>query len=843
VTAEASPVGGLGSAGPISWTAAVELDGNGDGINDTLLSFESEEPVEIPCNYILDPNRQLGMQVHLPILNYIGNDDRCNTWIEVQAVGPDPMKAVLVTWGEPGFCPPQAAGPLKVECTGLLKPGSTWNLFTDQIPTGSKSGMLFKFSAKQLSDVGLDATFGYDDILADLMCETLFFGVVGDADDYRRFKKAYNEGSDFAGIPQDIASGAKDGGILAVDVLRDCPGDVTAGVRVTSKYNGLAGSHLGTYDPVYGGYGYYVPLVYADKAGFNSWIYIQNGGLECSSVEIWFKDQEECLRARICEVSTLAPGETLQFDPNDCVSQFQGSAWIRTSQPMAVAVDIVGRDVLMTYVGEPAEINYTFDPAEAAATEGNQVAFGPLIYSEYQGWDSGVQVQNLSTQLNAKVKVYFLDKSGEVITTLVDWICPRGSQTFFLPVVADLPGNWVGSMRVESQEWVTPGGPLVAAPNIVGVATLIKYSDAQRTETREAIAYNLLPEHKIFDWQIGLGAGGLSTGVGLIAIPSLLKDLQGTGVTSELAIANIVPKPGFTDFAIYLFDQNGLLDYVCEKLNEKQVEYIDLQTWGYVNGGYKGSAIISAVYWEHDVFADDGRFLRNLVGLGAVAVERSKTMLGTDIGGDEAAGDRGIPFKQSDIKDHEFHFGFSTEAPPLCPGVPDNIRAKPGEGPTCIEPAFGDGLTALWGNNPPCPVPLFFTVGVCTGTGSTPQTFADENPDYNWDGTDGQILTYLNCSTGVETVTMGNTPCAGGSPYGELIAVYQTEDGAPDPFNPSAVCTNNVFPLNPNTSGFCETMYGACDYELNPGEYQVLWQTDLIGGQCAAPFMYNMNLK
>ena len=64
----------------------------------------------------------------------------------------------------------------------------------------------------------------------------------------------------------------------------------------------------------------------------------------------------------------------------------------------------------------------------------------------------------------------------------------------------------------------------------------------------------------------------------------------------------MVPKPGFTDFAIFIYDQNGLLDYVCQKLNEKQVEYINLQTWGYVNPGFKGSAIISATFWEHDVF-------------------------------------------------------------------------------------------------------------------------------------------------------------------------------------------------------------------------------------------------
>ena len=79
----------------------------------------------------------------------------------------------------------------------------------------------------------------------------------------------------------------------------------------------IAAAHLGMYDPVFGGYTYYVPLLYADKAGYNAVMYIQNGGLECSSIEIWFKAQDDCLRARICEVSTLAPGETIQIDPND----------------------------------------------------------------------------------------------------------------------------------------------------------------------------------------------------------------------------------------------------------------------------------------------------------------------------------------------------------------------------------------------------------------------------------------------------------------------------------------------------------------------------------------------
>jgi hypothetical protein len=679
-----------------------------DGISES--SQSTETCIDIFCPAGVDPNQQLGAQVHLPILNFQGQNDVCRTWIEVQNIGDEFSKAALVTWGEPGFCPPQCAGPLKVECSGLLKPGSTWNFLGAQVPSGSKSGILFSFTARQLSEIGVD--LGFDDITADVLCETLFFGVVGDCDDYRRFKKAYNEGLEFAGIPLDDARG----GLLAVEVLRHCPGDVTPGVEVSSKYGGIAGTHLGMYDPVFGGYAYYVPLVYAQSNGYNAMLYIQNGGLECSSVEIWFKEQDDCLRARICEIFALAPGETFQFDPNDCVGpNFQGSAWLRSSQPMGIAVDLIGHDVLMTYIGEPSELNYTFDPEKATFTQGNQVVFGPLVYSEYQGWDSGIQVQNLSSVHAAKAKVYFLDRSGDIITTLIDWICPRGSQTFFLPVVADLPGTWVGSVRVESQEWWSPGDPIVLPPNLVAIATLIKYTDAARSDTSEAIAYNMLPEHKIFDWQIGDGTfGGTHGGVGLIAIPSLLKDLPGTGVTTEVAIANVVPKPGFTDFAIFIYDQNGLLDYICEKLNEKQVEYIDLETWGYINPGFKGSAVISAVFWEHDVFDSHGNFVRNLLGLGAVMVERTGTRLGEDIPGDEAAGTAGIPFAESELEDNEFAFDFEGPAAPLCPGVGN--RPAPGDcadtsvqfdiGPETGAPPptlGGFSMTAF----PPDPQPLF----------------------------------------------------------------------------------------------------------------------------------------
>ena len=76
---------------------------------------------------------------------------------------------------------------------------------------------------------------------------------------------------------------------------------------------------------------------------------------------------------------------------------------------------------------------------------------------------------------------------------------------------------------------------------------------------------------------------------------------------------NLVAKPGFTDFAIFVYDQNGLLDYVCEKLHDRQVEYIDLATWGWISPNFNGSMVVSATYWEHEVFDPEGKIVRNTV--------------------------------------------------------------------------------------------------------------------------------------------------------------------------------------------------------------------------------------
>ncbi len=159
------------------------------------------------------------------------------------------------------------------------------------------------------------------------------------------------------------------------------------------------------------------------------------------------------------------------------------------------------------------------------------------------------------------------------------------------------------------------------APTLSGVVELVR-RNSDTGEQIDSAAYEMLGEQTAFDWPEGGGEGGTASGAAVVALPSLRKDQTAEGITTHIAISNVVPKPGFTDFVVFVYDQHGLLDYVCEKLNEKQTEYIDLARWGYINEGFIGHAIVSAVFWEHDLFTSGGQYVRNMVGLTAALADQ-----------------------------------------------------------------------------------------------------------------------------------------------------------------------------------------------------------------------------
>ncbi len=306
-------------------------------------AYPSTARADTPPPTPFDPYHRAGAELLLPILDFQGQDDVCESWIDVQNLGADDAKVALITWGEPGFCPPQAAGPLRAVCSGLVKPGGTWTISGAVVPTGSKGGVLYRLGAQPYTPSWPDAELIAGMTMADSLCTFLYFGLIGDADSSRPFIQAYRTGRVYGGIDFWGAAGT---GLLAATVTRRCPGAATPGVDAMASYNGIALNRVGDIDPVEGAYVVHAPDVESGSSIF----YAQNAGLRCASVQIWFAARDGCVGARLCAEEALAPLETLNVDASRCdTSGTQGAMWVRSTQPVAVVVDRVAGERMTTY--------------------------------------------------------------------------------------------------------------------------------------------------------------------------------------------------------------------------------------------------------------------------------------------------------------------------------------------------------------------------------------------------------------------------------------------------------------------------------------------------------------
>jgi hypothetical protein len=638
-------------APPARWLAGGTAAGMAAFVAGIALAFATARGVPAavtaapagPSGAAQAPGSPLATKVHLPVLSNVGGtgggSGGCPSAINVVSLGPGATKAILVLWEQPELGGASCQAPSRVVCSGLLRPGSAWDFGLDSTPDFARSGVLYSFTAQRLSEIGV--SIGGDDVVADYVCDQLRATVAGDCGAYATFAAAYTGGDTHFGVPLDRAAGSP----LVAEVYRSCPGDVTPRLVVTnltSLYNGIGANALGRFDAAFGAYRYLAAPIHADDRGLNSILYAQNAGDKTTSVELWFQATGACDGGQLCRTIEIDPGASAFVSAADCVGpDWNGTVRLRSSGPLAVAVDTQSRDTLATFTAVAPTV--ATDPTGAAPfTPTSHAAYGPLTYATEHGWDIEVTVQNLSLTAGADVEVTFLDAGGATVATQPGRVCAQGSATFLLPVAGDLPESRAGSLRVVSH---VPGGIPAAEPApISAVATLRKYTDAVRTATDETLAYNLVPESTAFAWPAGAGTGGTASGSAIVVVPAWLKDLNSdASVTMEMAISNLVPVAGWTDVAVLVYDQNDLVDVLCRHLGAGQTTYIDLQTMGLVPPGFRGSAVVSATYWEHPVPADGAGPARQLVGLGAVALWRTGSRLRENIPGDEIAGAIGIP--------------------------------------------------------------------------------------------------------------------------------------------------------------------------------------------------------
>jgi hypothetical protein len=564
-------------------------------------------------------------QAFLPVLSFQAGDDVCRTWISAQNIGTAPNRVLFVALGTATECGDNCRGPLAVECSGLIHPGGAWHFLGAQIPTGSLAGVLFSITGRTLAAIGADPD--QDQGTADYLCD--YLSTYRNCSDYASFKAATDWGTQF----QTVSMAQAAGGPIAATVLRNSPGVRTPGVEVGSTYEAVLSANGLARSEAVGGYVSYVAPVHAQAPELHTALYIQNAGSECATVDVWFKSAADCADERLCRTLSIAPGATVQLPAADCVgTEWLGSAWVKSDQPVAVVADTYGGDALTTYAGV-AGIPVA-DAAGAAALPGNgTVAYAPLFYSE--GWVGYIVVQNLDHVRAGRFRVTGWQPGGASVGTQEIDLCPHGVAYAYPGTPSQPPGDSPGYVWVES----VPVGGQAPVP-ISAVARLSQPDRASRDgQLLEAAAYSLIPD------SLALIAGpgsGLGAGVGVVAVPNFTKDLYGTGVTAELAIRNLVRSAGETDVAVLLYDENDLVKVLCRTLPPGAGAYIDL--WNAapeLAPGFMGSAVVSATAWTH---ADPGTGAPR-VGLAAAGLLRTGTSRGDDIPGDELSLFAGTPLR------------------------------------------------------------------------------------------------------------------------------------------------------------------------------------------------------
>ncbi|MBK7782595.1 MAG: hypothetical protein IPJ58_17830 [Ardenticatenia bacterium] len=570
--------------------------------------------MQAPVRAAIGPEHD-AREVHLPSIGRKGwGADSCVARIHVQALGatgaiqagfpPGPTtRFLLLQWGADGSCPTGAAVPLKVNCSGFMVPGSSWTVTSPQIDPEARSAALFSLAIDALPP-GTGGNPGCAEIAAALTTRP---GA------YQRFLEAYRSGAAFPGLEP----GWRKGGPIAVTVERGCgPAGAEADAVASADYAGIGadramaerqddGSHTAWFAGLAGG---------ADSAGRSlTELSIQNLGLDCATVQVFIhmpgrpqgdepSPPADCQRPRLCATFAVSPGTAARLPLADCApAPGTMGVSLQSTEMIAVVADSYDGRVFASIAAEPKA--YT--------------GWSGLLPALPASWRPVVQVLNPHPDLQAKVKVYLLDRSGDVITSLASLICPQATGSFTIPAPSGLQQPWTGRIRVVSQEWWTPGSNTLGntVPVIASIDLLPPAVTGGASGSVSALGLELEP----------LEAGGPD--VTILGLPRIGKKsklaLAARAEDGIFAVANLATAPGYTDFTLYVYDANGLLDFTCNKLAQQGLEYVDLSTWGYVNPGFTGSAVISAAYWEHLAYDAQGRLTGNRAHLAAWQLRHS----------------------------------------------------------------------------------------------------------------------------------------------------------------------------------------------------------------------------
>ena len=311
-------------------------------------------------------------------------------------------------------------------------------------------------------------------------------------------------------------------------------------------------------------YKYFAFPVYNNYHGKYSTIIIQNAGIVSTSIWIYYKQEGNCEYMIAQHIEQLSPGEAIRIGPGsdtdfpfhpEVAANWVGPSYIIADVPLAIIVD--EKSTLSTQ-------NAVAYPSLTLDTE----LYGPLFFREIGNWTTIVTVLDMTIESKpTAVIVEFLDKQGDIIRILSDWICRNGAFSFVLPGLDDILDD-VGAVRIRSFGQVDyPGSSSEQGEPIEAVITL------ENPESSDVMSYNALPESKAHDKKIFL--------------PGVKKENQITITDFDPVLTNK------TNITVNFFDKNGSLVHSITLTLDDMVTILDLQSIAGLLPGYEGSVIIS----------------------------------------------------------------------------------------------------------------------------------------------------------------------------------------------------------------------------------------------------------
>jgi len=265
-----------------------------------------------------------------------------------------------------------------------------------------------------------------------------------------------------------------------------------------------------------------LPIVQTNN-GWNTEIFITNVSGKTNSVSATFYaaggqgyagEGEMLLSGK-----TLAAGETVRIDLLDYGFEegVVGSLWIDATHAVVAGAfrHKVETGMMLTTNAQPRH-----------DTEGSEVKFGPLVFRDYNGWNTGINIANLSSETN-KVTVTYYNYAGNVVATDSVTIPARAMEYVYTPATGNfgIGANQITAVRIEGTQ------PLVAAIDEV------KYLGGQG----EGHAMSYPASSALWGWETWeLDDSGRYWYDNLLALPLVQKGNPTTGVgdTSGINLFN-----------------------------------------------------------------------------------------------------------------------------------------------------------------------------------------------------------------------------------------------------------------------------------------------------------------